>query len=126
MDSRKCASPNRDGSACGARPQPDRDVCQWHDPDLVVARRAWAGRGGRAKSNVVRAKKALPTESLTTFELRSVLCRAMKRLEAGTLEPAVATAMGSLSRAILAVTGLDEVEQRLAALESVATRGHVA
>ena len=54
----RCKATNANGSPCGAQAQ-GNGLCRWHDPvraaEMVEARR----KGGQAKSNKVRAKKAM-------------------------------------------------------------------
>lgn len=119
-NARRCSGTNRDGSPCSATVRPDRAWCAWHDPRLETARASWRRKGGEARSNRTRARKALPGDVLTMPELAGALCRALAKVEAGELEPGVATSMATLARAVVAVQHAGEFESRLARLEGQA------
>lgn len=57
-----CAGIRKDGGRCTARPQPGREWCMFHDPDLAEVRRERSERGGRHRANVIRAARGLPPE----------------------------------------------------------------
>ena len=117
-EERRCAATNRTGEPCSAQPLPGRPYCRWHDPQLAADRKRWATEGGRAKSNARRAQRELQLAAAGVGQLPAVLFRALGRVEAGELEPNVATAMATLGRAIVAATQAAELEERLAALEA--------
>lgn len=113
-----CRATNKDGSPCGAYVNPGAEWCRWHDPALAEERKRWARQGGKAKSNRRRAAKELELAAAGVGQLPAVLFRALGRVESGEIEPAVANAMASLSRAIVTVQQAHELEERLQALES--------
>ncbi len=117
MKRERCQATTTSGNPCNAQARHGKTVCPWHDQDLAQQRKAWSGQGGRAKSNVVRAKKQLSGEALTMGELQAALCRALRRVETGELEPGPANAMASLARAITSVAEVGTIEERIAALE---------
>ncbi len=118
----KCSGVNRDGAACSAQARPGRDHCAWHDPALAADRRAWRQKGGAGRSVTQRAKKALgDAGDLVTVQAK--LVGALEKVEDGTLDPARATAMASLARAIVAVAVPGELSERLAAMERALARG---
>jgi len=55
--------------------------------------------------------------------VQAALLRALAAVEAGELEPARANAMGALARAIVLVTEVGTLEERIAALEAATTAG---
>ncbi len=68
------------------------------------------------RSNAQRAQKALGDgNDLTAVQAR--LVGALEKVEEGTLEPARATAMAALARAIVAVAVPGELNERLTAME---------
>jgi hypothetical protein len=114
-----CQSLNQSGSPCSAAVW-QGGYCRWHHPDLVQERVEWSRRGGQARSNTSRAKKALGDEAMTIGEVRALLCRALRKVEGGELEPGPANSMAALGRAIAALTETFGHEERLVELERLA------
>lgn len=115
-----CMGRNRDGSPCSAWVPPGRAYCQWHDPDREAERHAWRAKGGANKSNRQRARRGLAGDVLTMSELAGALCRALRKVETGELEPNVANSMATLAKAVVAVQQAGDLEERLTALEAQA------
>ena len=113
----RCVGVNKSGQPCSAKPLPGSDRCPWHDPAWDERRKAWSIRGGHGKSNRARAKKQLPADLMTDDEIRAWLGVAFKRVIAGAMEPGVATAAGSVARAMVAVKQAGELEERMRAIE---------
>ncbi|MDQ3692225.1 MAG: DUF5763 domain-containing protein [Chloroflexota bacterium] len=121
----KCQGTNATGEPCSARPILADGYCYWHSPARAADRAENNRRGGLAKSNKARAKKAIP-EALTTEELAGWLSVAFKRVLAGSMEPGVATAVATVAKAMLAVNeagALERFEERLSQLERATRRG---
>jgi hypothetical protein len=116
----RCSGTNRDGGPCNAEVRPERAWCRWHDPELEADRAVWRRKGGEARSNKARAKKALPDAVLSPAELQGVLSQAIRDVLTGTLEPGPANAAAALSRALVTIREATELEERLAALEDAA------
>jgi hypothetical protein len=114
---KRCASKTVSGSPCSATPVRPSGYCYWHDPALSADRDAARKRGGANRSNKARARKHLPAELMTNDEVRAWLGVVFKRVIAGVMEPGVATAAGSVARAMVAVKQAGELEERLTALE---------
>jgi hypothetical protein len=57
---------------------------------------------------------------MTLRDVQALLCRALRQVERGGLEPGPANAMSSLARAIAAVAQAGDLEERLTALEAAA------
>ena len=112
----RCSGRNRDDSPCSAQARPGRRWCSWHDPDLAAQRTEWRRKGGAGKSNANRARKELG-EATTLTGVQAALFRALGKVERGDLEPARATAMAALGRAIVAVAEAGAFEERIAAVE---------
>jgi hypothetical protein len=117
MHANKCAATNLNGAACRAVPLPDSAYCFNHDPDLAERRAENRRKGGRARSNAARAAKQFSDTPLTTAELLGTLSRAVRRTEAGDMEPNIANALAGLCRAISSIRENAELEERIAALE---------
>lgn len=117
-----CQATNQAGKPCSAQPWRD-NWCRWHHPSLVDERRAWSAKGGASKSNRARAWKGLAGEALTMPEVSGLLSRALKKVENGTMEPGVATAMATIARALVATQEAGLVQERIAALEERAGIG---
>ncbi len=116
MDERRCVGTNKQGRACRARPIKDRPYCLKHDPELANERLEWERAGGKGKSNARRAEKRLPADLQDTLQS---LYRTLGSLESGEMEPARATAMASVCRAIVAVFEMGDAERRIADIEAM-------
>jgi len=112
----RCTAQTKDGRPCSAQAWRN-GLCRWHAPELAEERRAWRAKGGARRSNKARARKGLAGEALMMPEVSGLLSRAMRKVEAGTMEPGVATAMATLARALVATVEAGDVEERLAELE---------
>ncbi len=117
MKLERCQATNKGGSSCNAQARPDRATCAWHDVDLADQRKAWSGKGGRARSNAARAKKRLPDGLMTPAELRGLLGTVLKAVVAGQLEPGVGNAAANIARAMTTIQEAQEFEERIATLE---------
>lgn len=76
-------------------------------------------RGGMAKSNRARASKELRAGSLSPAELQGVIGVTITQVLAGKKSPGIGQAIAALARASVAIREAAEVQDRLAALESV-------
>lgn len=118
----KCQAINVDGSACAARPSAS-GWCPWHDPALAEERRQNAIKGGQARSNASRARKAMKGSAGDLVDIQAAILDALKAVRAGELEAGPANAIASLSRAYVAVSGAADFDRRLAEVEQIlATR----
>ncbi len=122
MKPERCQAISRSGSPCAATPVPGDTLCAWHSPAWAEKRREWSRKGGTGRSNQVRAKKALgETNDLTGVQAR--LVGALEKVEQGDLDPARASAMAALGRAIVTVAQAGDLAQRVAALEAATEIG---
>jgi hypothetical protein len=96
---------------------PNDEYCFNHSPVMQERRHDARVRGGKARSNAARAAKAFSDTPLTTTELLGTLSRAVRRTEAGELEPNIANSLAGLCRAISSIRENAELEERIAALE---------
>jgi hypothetical protein len=125
-DEPQCPGPNREGGPCGARVQPGREWCQWHDPTRAAERAEWRRKGGKARSSAARARREIELADAGIPALPGILFGALRKVERGALDPPVASAMATLSRALIAAQQAHELEERLAALEQRAGIGRTA
>lgn len=114
MQERTCRSPRADGTSCGARPLPGRDVCWAHAPELEQRRRQAKSEGGSNGATAARAQRLLPSQLRPVLHL---LISGMDEVHKGELEPARLSAMAGAAAAITRLFGLVELESRLEALE---------
>jgi len=113
-----CHGITREGKRCRARPLAGSTSCVNHSPDVTDAqRKAWAARGGTNSSARARARKQLPGELMTADEIGAWLAICFKRVIAEKMDPGVANAVSTMSKAMLAVREASEVDERLNALE---------
>ncbi|HZA24936.1 MAG TPA: hypothetical protein VFA32_20460, partial [Dehalococcoidia bacterium] len=83
----------------------------------MAEQRAQARRkGGQNKARATRARKALPSRLQSIAEL---LERALQEVYSGDLEPRQATALASLSGALVRLYETSALEQRMASIEEV-------
>ncbi len=123
-----CSATTKEGRPCNAQAW-QGGLCRWHSPDLQQERAEWRRRGGEQRSTRARMRKQLPDDLMTLREVQATLGRAMRKLEAGEMPPAVANALGGLGRSIAAVAEAGDFEERIAALEEradVDARGRTA
>jgi len=114
-----CQSETKRGTRCTATPVPGDDRCAWHSerPEWVEKRRKWSAEGGRKRSNAERAKKALPTEPMTTAEAHAWVTVAFKRTLTGAMEPGVLNALANAAKTMTELAKSSDLEDRLSDLE---------
>src|SRR5438128_1357497 len=105
-----CKATRTNGQPCQA-PAGEDGYCFGHSPRLAEARRAGSSRGGRHKRTEARAARMMPEV------LRPVLYKllhGMQDVDAGRMDPRVATALASLALAVVKVyqVGVLEDQQR--------------
>ena len=121
MTAATCHGITRQGQRCRARPLAGSTYCVNHSPDVTDAqRKAWAAAGGKNSSSKARAKWQLPGEVMEADEIAAWLAICFKRVIAERMDPGVANAVSTMSRAMLAVREATEIEARLEALERAA------
>jgi hypothetical protein len=116
MERRRCIGTNKAGLPCGAQPIRDELFCLKHHPDLINENAEWIRAGGKGKSNASRAAKRLPADLQDTLQ---TLYRALAALESGEMEPARASAMASICRAIVSVFEMGDAERRIQEIEQM-------
>ena len=113
----QCTGTTKAGQRCRARALPGSPFCVSHDPSKVTQLAEWRRKGGLAKANRVRAKKALPAEPLTNEELHAWLGVVFRGVISGKLEPGVGTATATIARTMLELFRAIALEARVAELE---------
>ena len=113
----QCTGRNKDGSPCNAQAWRD-GLCRWHHPDLEPQRAEERRRGGHARSNAARARKALAGNIRDMTDVKARLMIALVKVEGGELESGPANAMANLARAIATIAQVGELEDRIRELES--------
>lgn len=92
-----------------------------HDPSRAAERAAWQQAGGKGRSGAARARRELlRAGAMTSDEMMAALGVAAKKLIAGRIEPSVAAAIATVSRAFFAgrqVLLVEDIERRVAELE---------
>ena len=109
-----CAGIRKDGAPCRAAALPGRPFCLAHDPERQEALRASREQGGRGKASAARAGKLVPA---TLRPVLDGLLDVFDGVKAGTLDPRVGTALGSIAGAIVKVYQAGTLEERIEALE---------
>ena len=113
-----CHGITRAGERCRARPLAGSTYCVNHSLDVTAEqRRGWAAKGGANSSNRARARKQLPGEVMEPDEIGAWLAICFKRVIAEKMDPGVANAVSTMSRAMLVVREASDIEDRLNALE---------
>lgn len=118
MSIRVCKQPTKSGKPCGFPPMKDSDYCYQHDPNGADARRKSNAVGGRNRATKERIYAALPEDLKDTA---NVLYRTLGALERGDMEPARATAIATVARAIVAVFETGDAERRISEIEKLLT-----
>ncbi len=116
-----CAGTTRDGKPCQSFTMTGKGYCFSHDPESSEQRRQRDLKGGHGKSTKARIRKGLGGDALTMIEVGGLLSRAIRKLEAGTIEPGTATAMATVARAFVAIQEVGAIEERLTRLEQSST-----
>jgi hypothetical protein len=114
MADRQCSGITKAGERCTANPIRGGEWCIFHSPDHAEKRVDVRHRAGLGRRNTERALKRLPKSLQDTLD---VLYRTLSALESGDLEPSRATAVATVSRAIVAVSELGQFEMRLQEIE---------
>ena len=118
-----CKATTKSGKPCRA-PAMASGWCMAHDPAMRERMRAGRTEGGRQKSNVNRARRALPSDLQA---LADRLVKAMDAVESGDMAAATAHALAALIgryvdvvQAGTVAVKLDEMVERLEAVERAA------
>jgi len=113
-----CNGITKGGTKCRARVIPGTDWCVFHSAD-AAQRKAWAAQGGANSSAQARAKKALPAEVMTIEEVTSWLGVVYRGVITKTIDPSVATAAANVARTMNELLRSQQIEERLASVETI-------
>lgn len=111
----QCSATTHAGTRCPNRVMPGKTQCFTHDPDTIERRRYGSREGGKGKSNERRAYKKIPSDIRSTL---TVLFDTLEGVRNGSIAPAQAQAIASLSRAIVSAWEAGSVEAKLRELEA--------
>lgn len=119
--SMQCRHIKSDRSHCRANARKGSIYCFFHDPDSAVAREAARKNGGKERS---RRASVLPASTpdrplATASDVTALLGETINQVRRGEVDPRISNAIGYLAGILLKAKEKDEIEQRLARLESV-------
>ena len=109
----RCVAQRSDGEACSGRPVQGTDRCFAHHPEA----REWRRKGGRRSSNAARAASRLSPDLAAVSRM---LFDTLGEVHDGTLGPRQATAMSTVSAALIRVIEHGLFEERVRRLEEAA------
>ena len=116
-----CSATRKDGQPCQAPTVVgDASLCFAHSPTTRDARTEARRRGGAGRSSIARLERR---RSVRLGTVLSRLESALDGVESGKLTPAQGGAIAALSRALVAVYEISELEGRLATLEAQQPEG---
>lgn len=129
MNSKKTTSPTTtqcrhakpDRSRCRANALHGSRFCFFHDPNSAVAREAARRNGGIERS---RRAAVLPTNTpdrplTNAADVTGLLAETINQVRRGEIDPRISNAVGYLAGILLKAKERDDLEQRLARLESI-------
>jgi len=111
-----CSAIAKSGQQCSRPALAGKRHCLMHDPASVELRRDAGRKGGYARSNAARARKAIP-EAMTAEEMAGWLSLVFTRVLTGQTSPKIGAACAQLARTMLVVQETALLEERLAELE---------
>ena len=106
----RCTATKRSGEACSGRPILQSEYCVSHHPDSSE----WRKKGGRNKSNLVRAHNRMPDGLKPVVD---GLLNGFDEVPSGDLEPRQLSAMAQGATALIKLAEFVLLEERLMALE---------
>ncbi len=113
-DSRQCKGTRKDGRPCTVRAVLPSGYCFAHDPGNAEAKRVARQQGGKNKSTVARAARALPA---SLHDVSALILRSLSAVEAGTMRASQGQAIAALAGAFVRIHEAGEQEARIASLE---------
>jgi hypothetical protein len=120
----QCQQTKQDGSPCRANARHGSKYCFFHDPSSAVEREAARRNGGRERS---RRAAVLPGDTpdrplASAADVTGLLAETINQVRRGEVDPRISNAVGYLAGILLKAKERDEMEQRLARLESILAR----
>jgi hypothetical protein len=117
----QCRSVKSDGSPCRAKALHGSNHCFFHDPESAPEREAARILGVQERSRKAAVlPEDTPNARLTSAaDITGLLSETINQVRRGELGPHVSNAVGYLAAILLKAKQQDEVEQRVARLESI-------
>ena len=111
---KQCIAITKGGERCRGNALDDSEFCFSHSPELAERRREGCSQGGKAKANIIRLEKLMPSRLHPVYEeIEDVLFAVRK----GKVDPKVVHAMAAAAKALVMLLQVAEFEERLASLE---------
>jgi hypothetical protein len=120
----QCIQFKPDGSRCKANTRLGSDYCFFHDPESAAEREAARISGGRERTRRANVLSAdTPDMSVgTAAHIITLIGDTVNQVRKGELDVSIANSIGYLSGIALKALQRDDVDQRLARLESILNR----
>lgn len=117
----QCRHIKSDRSRCRANARHSSIYCFFHDPDSAIERETARKNGGRERSRRAAVLPAnTPDKPLdSASDVTVLLAETINQVRRGEIDPRISNAVGYLAGILLKAKERDEVEQRLARLESI-------
>jgi len=117
----QCRQIKSDGSHCGANARRGSVYCFFHDPDSAKERVAARINGGKKRS---RKAAVLPADTPNTVltsaaDVTALLAETINQVRRGEVAAQVSNAVGYLAGILLKAKQQDQLEQRVARVESI-------
>jgi len=122
MDENRCQFIKQDGAQCRASKVHGSDLCFFHDPAKAAERMAAQSAGGRNGRAAVLPSDTPHFPIKTASDVIDLLGETINQVRTGMLDPRVGNCLGYLSGIVLKAVEQGDLEERLAALESIVTR----
>jgi hypothetical protein len=121
ISQRQCHYTKPGGSPCRAYARQGSGFCFFHDPNSTAERHEARTNGGRERSRKAAVLPAnTPDKALTSAaEVTGLLAETINQVRRGEIDPRVSNAIGYLAGVLLKAKDWDELEQRLARVESI-------
>jgi hypothetical protein len=124
MAATQCRHIKPDRSRCRANALHSSPFCFFHDPKSAADRAAARRNGGRERS---RRAAVLPADTsdrplASAADVTGLLAETINQVRRGEIDPRISNAVGYLAGILLKARERDEMEQRLARLESIVAR----
>jgi hypothetical protein len=113
-ESKRCGATSKNGQQCRALALAGSPFCFSHAPERAQERAEARKRGGFNSSTAARLQRLIPARLISIYD---VLEASLLEVHDGKLEPARATAMAAISRAMVTILTAGELEERLRAVE---------
>ena len=121
---RQCRHIKPDRRRCRANARHGSNYCFFHDPNSAVDREAARRNGGKERS---RRAAVLPANTpdrplASAADVTGLLTETINQVRRGEVDPRISNAVGYLAGILLKAKERDEMEQRIARLESILAR----